>query len=154
MSVLFQALWLFNKNTKQKKHQLIIINGLGISGGFGGNSIGATLTPEVSKWLSKMPNNYPLSDIEETMMSADAYMWQYEKNKPHRFEFMAQCQNPKWIFFSIPNNACRLDPESRHDQTINHGYEFCPHNVDHPLQQLTFLMGLAKLHDLVRKTNP
>jgi hypothetical protein len=78
-------------------------------------------------------------------------MWQ-NKRYSHLVhgQFRVHTRAPKKIFFNIPGDACDLSPECFVDQHHEGGYWLVPHNVDSSIQQLTFLMGLAKLHDLVR----
>lgn len=78
-----------------------------------------------------------------------AYELMFQKKTDRMDRFSALCRQPKWLNLTIPGNACGLDPENYHD-TSKDGYELLPHNVDCSLQQLTFLAGLACLHDLVR----
>jgi hypothetical protein len=50
-------------------------------------------------------------------------------------------------FFHLdcPGDACGLDPCDSYQNTLDQGYEICPHNTDNPKQQLTLLSGLAAL---------
>ena len=66
-------------------------------------------------------------------------------------EYCVSFRVPKWIHFTIPGNACGLDPEHYSSENPNEGYELQPHNVDSSFQQLCFLMGLAKLHELAER---
>lgn len=48
-------------------------------------------------------------------------------------------------------NACDISPHDWWERMEGHGHELVPHNVDHPMQQLSLLAGLAALVDLARK---
>ncbi|MEK7629624.1 MAG: hypothetical protein AAB394_03880 [Patescibacteria group bacterium] len=52
---------------------------------------------------------------------------------------------------SVPGNACGIDPSHHLTDRDEGGYEFCGHNIDSPLQQLSIIAGLAALHDEARK---
>ncbi len=151
LSVLFQVLWLFDGDTKSSLPQLMVIEYLRVEADIYGGAIGVTLTPSVAKWLSKIPDDNLLLEVQEAMMQADAHMWRDKRFPQSAHYFRAWCRQPKWINISVPGNACGLDPSDYYSDSLDHGYKLSPHNTDSSLQQLTLLIGLAKLHDLVRK---
>jgi hypothetical protein len=57
-------------------------------------------------------------------------------------------------FFHLdcPGDACGLDPCDSYQNTLDQGYELCPHNTDSPKQQLTLLAGLAALCSQAEKS--
>ncbi len=81
------------------------------------------------------------------MKEADSHMW--PGNSAGGYRFCARCLQPKWISLDIPGNACDLSPSSMNDGDVKRGFKLDPHNCDSTLQQLTFLVGLFALYDLV-----
>lgn len=66
-------------------------------------------------------------------------------------EFRAQITSDSgWLNIAAPGNACSLNPVQL-DIPKEGGYEFSPHNMDSPLQQITLLAGLAALEMQARK---
>ena len=152
LSTLFLALSWFGKNTGWKEPQLLLIESLMVESDLHGGSFSVTLTPTVTRWLSGQEDNSRLGKVEEAMMISETRMFQREKIWEHYgSEFRAMCRKPKWINFTIPGNACGLDPEAYREDDPDRGYRLDPHNVDSSVQQLTFLAGLARLHEIVRE---
>jgi hypothetical protein len=153
LSIFFNALWLFpmdSKETGEKQRQLLIIEHLSVRPEMHGASLSVTVTPELATWLSqaKVALKYP--EIEDVMMGAYNTMWQHRKHKEYdRHSIRVHSRPPKNIYFNVPGDACDLSPECSLNEG-EHGYWLVPHNVDNSMQQLTFLMGLAKFHDLAR----
>jgi hypothetical protein len=144
------ALSIFNGDTGWNTNQLIEIENICLPDkerSFGGGSLSATLTPDAVRWLKKQKHQEELLPVVAEMKAADEYMW--PSNMDRMYRFRATCRQPKWINFTIPGNACDLSPDGCHDEKSDDGYKLVPHNVDSSLQQLTFLVGLAKLHDLM-----
>ncbi len=150
LSVIFNSLSLYEGTTTSPLPQLIVSEGLRIELGPHGSALAATLTPAVCQWLHMQPDNSELVSVVDTMMKADDCLWPNKRVSVRRHEFQARCGQPKWLHLQVPGNACGLDPDDYFNESPDVGYQLSPHNVDFALQQLTFLMGLARLHDLVR----
>lgn len=149
--VLFSALLIFDNNTNSKDSQLMVIDSLRVDADIYGGALNVTLTPTVAKWLSKQSDNFRLTDVEKAMFQAHNHMWRDEEFQEKPWDFIAICRQPKWINFTVPGNACGLDPNDYHDsEKLDLGYRLSPHNTDSSLQQLTLLIGLAKLQELIR----
>lgn len=112
-----------------------------------GGSLNVYLGSSLMPWLSEQPDNGRNLEIEESMRIAHNYML---GRMSFLDRFMAWTRKPCWINLDCPGEACGLDPED-YNSRLPDGYELLPHNIDTPVQQLTFLMGLAKMHDEARK---
>ena len=144
-------LWLFKGATDSHQKQLLMIESFGLPTGdrsFGQGALSITLSPVVIQWISTQTDNGNAEKIKEALITADSYIW--EGGSKGRGRFSACIREPKWINLDIPGNACGLDPSDYHNESLDEGYTLHPHNVDSGLQQLTFLAGIARLHDLVR----
>jgi hypothetical protein len=64
-------------------------------------------------------------------------------------DFRAVLYEDTGFHISVPGNACGIDPGYRYFEN-GEGYEFCGHNIDSPIQQISILAGLAVLHDIAR----
>lgn len=147
------AFWLYGSekgNTGWKESQLIIIEGIGLpdDNRMGSGGLSVTLMPAVIPWLAKHEDHEHIQPLVDAMKKAYNHMWP----KLSRFErFQALFRKPKRLDLQVPGDRCDLSPEwSNSDGDLKEGYTLHPHNVDSSLQQLTFIAGLAKLHDLVR----
>jgi hypothetical protein len=156
LSVLFQALAIygFDGDTEWNKPQLVVINGLRVECDLHGGSLSATLTPAMIAYLRAQPGNSELSEVSNAMKQASRHMLGRPKGYDDSHSYKAHCRQPKWINLTVPGDACGLDPGDYHDTSLESGYDMHPHNVDSSFQQLSFLMGLAKLHQLAEKEPP
>lgn len=152
LSDLFACLLNFDGNTNYDRPQLIIIDEFRNQSRVYGGFLRATLTPTVSKWLSKQKDDLRLFEVEEAMISTSNHVWpdgvsvsQFSRG------FSVLCRQPKWINFTVPGNSCGLDPSDYYDKSLDKGYVLFPHNTDTFLQQISLLAGLAKLESLIRK---
>ncbi len=130
------------------KNQLIIIDGVCLPNEermMGNGSLSAYMTPDTIKWISSQPEGH-LDAVNDAMRSAYEFMWK-GSTKHERF---GACCRGKFLVLNIPGNACDMAPDSVDDREPDIGYRMWPHNTDSGLQQLTFIVGLAKLHDLMK----
>ncbi len=144
------ALCLFEGDTGWRKPQLMVIEGICLPTDEDRMATGAlsvTLMPPVMPWLVKHEDQAHIEPIVKAMREANDYMWP-SSNCHGRFG--ALFRKPKWLNLDVPGDACGLDPGNYYDESLERGYTLQPHNVDSSLQQLTFLAGLGRLHDLVR----
>lgn len=147
--ILFSLGLRFMKNeTNWPTSQLIVVGNIELPDIEWRNSgsLGAILTPATISWISKQPHNCHNKDMVEAMKKAHEFMWT-GASRNERFGAMTR---GRYIFLDVPGDACGLGPDSYGDDTKNDGYNIGPHNVDSSLQQFTLLVGLAKLHDLIR----
>jgi len=136
-SILLHALDMVQMKTSSKFVQLLSVNTIsgdrwGILGG---------ISSDLRLLCKKRSKS--LHGVEEAMKK----VWEksfglsdFEKN-----DFRAYTEKGM-IVFNIPGDACGIGPDRWEDDL---GYGFGDHNVDHPVQQLTLLAGLAALHDEV-----
>lgn len=153
LDVLFNALWLFDGDTGLQLPQLIIINSMAVTAS---GAISAVLTPAMILFLAKQDEGQDFKSVVNTMRRTDEYLWQEEGNpNPYSIsQFHVILQKSKFLHFCVPGDACGLDPDSHSysGDSLAKGYSLVPHNVDNGIQQLSLLMGLAKLHSLARQS--
>lgn len=140
----------FDIDTKWKTPQLMIIQSMSLEHDLHGGSIWATLTPEMMKFVGKQAAGTQFVEIERAMYRASQHMFASILHEDKR-SYRARCWDSKKISLEVPGNACDLSPSDIYDKDLQHGYTLCPHNVDSSFQQLAFLIGLAKLHELAQK---
>lgn len=147
LHVLFLILSMVKEETNSSEKQLIVIDSISLPIGDRrcSGSIDAVLTPTAISWLSKQPTGH-IEEIVESMKRASEYMWE-GVTRTNRFG--AECDG-RFIYLDIPGEACHLYPENNHNPKSEEGYSMSCHNTDSSLQQLTFLVGLARLHVLMR----
>lgn len=131
--------------------QLVIYDLRSGKGSYGG-SLYIELSKDLTQWLKRLD----LKVVEQIIESSNrvmclAYDKMIEGNEGTEQEIMTQLTNVGGIHFSVPGNACGLDPE--HPPSDNKGYVLHPHNVDGLTQQMTLLIAVANLCDLYRKHN-
>lgn len=153
LSILF-GLLTFNpdEDTDSSIPQLVIVDNLLVENGLNGGSLTAVFTPGMNPFLSG-PTDASLESVRRAMITADEYMWQDgNRSKLLARDFRVSRFEPTRLHLCVPGNACGLDPASNdgayHDE--NRGYRLVPHNVDGGIQQLSLLMGLARLCELGR----
>ncbi len=95
LSILFTALWLCEEETKVKRPQLMVIEGLRVDSEIYGGGLSATLTPTVARWLAKQEDNSTLVEVEKAMFSAELHMWRNDGYVPKLYDFRAVCPPTK-----------------------------------------------------------
>lgn len=104
-----------------------------------GGAINGQVSVSMTEWM-KSEGNIRLKEIERYF------------NKESEI-FRARIQDG--AFFFDLQGACGLNPSNRYDlEKENRGYEFGCHNLDRMDQQLYFLIALAMLCDMFRKSLP
>ncbi|RJQ32286.1 hypothetical protein C4572_01545 [Candidatus Parcubacteria bacterium] len=106
-------------------------------------------SPQLVGWLKK------IKDVEGFIYSikkvtTKAYSCMDGKRRTFDSDFNLTLRDGRLIM-GCPGNAAEIGPDLCYGEDLNHGYNFCSHNIDHPIQQLTLLAGLAALHDEARK---
>lgn len=134
--------------TDLSKNQLIIIDHINLPqhDRFNSGSLNAILTPAVLPWIAKQPEGH-VKEIQDAMRTAHNFMWDGASRSDR---FGARIGPPKWIYLDVPGDACDLGPDNNSNSEPDLGYTLVPHNVDSGVQQLSFIAGLAKIHDLIR----
>jgi len=106
------------------------------------------LSPHISRWLSKQPNNSNNQEIASSMKKA--YSTMCECHSPlDRFE--ALVRHPGRIDLTCPGDRCGLNPDDWCEANCSQGYYLLGHNLDTPVQQLTLIAGLVKLYQLTKR---
>lgn len=88
-----------------------------------------------------------LPDVAEATKSAYKKMLGWKEYYEH--DFSAWLSKGRFII-NCPGDACGLHPSDWHSFK-DEGFEFSCHNVDSAIQQLTLIVGLAKLCDMARE---
>jgi hypothetical protein len=129
--------------------QLMTIN-TACENDFGGGGVSGAFSVCMVNWMASREQG-TVKDMVEAMKAAWARMFIREKNSLANYSFRASLEHGNgWLNVSCPGNASGLNPD--HVSTFeNRGYQWGPHNVDSPMQQLALIAGLAALHDLARK---
>lgn len=155
LALLFEFLQLFgiDGNTGEKKFQLVIIQGMRLDYDLHGGSLGAVLTPAMMPYLHRQPNESSLVEVVKAMRQASHYILGKPETYSDTYDYRALCRQPKWINLKVMGDACGLDPNEYYEKSLSKGYHLAPHNIDTSFQQLCFLMGLAKLHQLAERNS-
>lgn len=118
------------------------------------DSITVTLGKPLVDWIrhaftiSQGKESYDILPVREAM--TNAYSQMYPSCKSYDYDCQVWYRPPCYIFLQVPGNACDISPNIKsYDSKL--GYELHPHNVDSPIQQIAFLVGIARLCDLYRE---
>ncbi|MCK4783836.1 MAG: hypothetical protein KAV87_08815 [Desulfobacteraceae bacterium] len=132
------------KETSSNFLQLLIVTSAAKGGLSGMYSI------SLCQWLSSFELNTEIPEMVQAMQLAYGYMMDGLSDYDRRHFRAVVAHKGGWLNIDCPGTACGLYP-SRGFVKEGEGYEFCDHNVDNPMQQITLLAGLAALHDRARK---
>ncbi|MDO8638903.1 MAG: hypothetical protein Q7R43_04975 [Candidatus Daviesbacteria bacterium] len=151
LMVMFDSLSISEEKTSSQIPQLMHLS-LSVGFDLHGGSMNAYFGKSIIPWLEKQPHDLSNKDIEQTMRNTDMHLngKLIKHQDQYLYRFLAWTRQPCWINLMCPGDACGLDPEDYNDPRPD-GYKLLPHNIDSPLQQLTFIMGLARMHDLARQ---
>lgn len=148
LNILFMVLNLFEEKVDSEKKQLVMPN-LVTDTGLHGGSLEVELSKNFTDWIAKQIDNDTCKYLVHTLMNSYKHM--YAKHAHHSVlsECSAYFDKPDRVIINCPGDACGLYPE--HSRIDGWGYSLECHNVDGPGQQLTLLMGVAKMHMLARQ---
>ena len=143
-------------DSKSLNHQLVIVCTNTYKEAHGGSLYG-----EFSKAIVSWMKNIGSVEVESflnflkiRMIKAYGKMYGCKLDKMEVFDaydFKMMMKNGRLIM-DCPGDACGVYPSEDYlNDKEETGYKFSCHNVDNPMQQLTFLAGLAALHDKARK---
>ena len=75
-------------------------------------------------------------------------MWQEPKSTKYQMtDFRVTVDEKGYLYVVVPGDCCCMGDFDKHAEF---GSYLSSHNCDGPMQQLTFLVGFAKLNELVR----
>lgn len=142
--------WGYKNISTSKLSQLMEVETVTISDSQGGALWGEISIP-LKNWIKGAVGIEDEKNLPEML---EAMITTYKKMFPNDFDreysFRA-CVRSNGAFTAIcPGDACSIQPSDWHMES-DKGYKFSYHNVDSPMQQLTFLAGLAALCDMARK---
>lgn len=132
-----------------QEEQLICIEGmLTESFSMHGSSISVALSEKVMAWLGTQEPESEAVEVAGAMRQAYGHMYPDQAAlRLYDTSFAAQASAPTPIRMVVPGNCCCLADSNRHRR---YGSLLSSHNCDSPLQQLTFLAGIAALNGAVR----
>lgn len=133
-----------NFSSQQLIHQVTMVSEKRLHGA----SMSLYVTPKVLSWVGQQPDKSRDQEIEGVMKSSYEYM-SGEDNIYPDYDYRVRFQKPRWISFHVPGDACDLSPARRYDRESPYGCLLVTHNCDHPIQQLTFLVGLGAICDKI-----
>lgn len=152
-NVLFIALSLFRKELEATSGlQLLAVDGMGASKAqLGGWGLSACIAPGLYGWIEKQASCPGESVVVRAMRKAHAQLYGSSSINFFERDFRIDVERSPFIDLVLPGNACWLNADRRDLQTAREGYYIGPHNVDHPIQQLSFLAGLAAMYQAARE---
>jgi len=116
--------------------------------GLHGGSLSGDISIPMKKILESLGDRVELPLVSKAMVDAHSKMM--GGLKPFEiYNSASYVENGRFII-NCPGDATGLHPSDWYDDK-DHGFEFSCHNVDTPTQQLTLLVGLAALHDIVKE---
>jgi len=140
-----------NNQTNEKNVQLLTLTLL-TDPGVHGFSINVDLSVNVCKWIkSKTKSNQESVKCAEILTTLQTNFFHLNGKSSSKNDFTANLDHPQWIWLGVPGGSCQLHSE-KYEINSGQGYRLIPHNIESSIQQLSFLMGLAKMHDLIRNT--
>ena len=138
-------LLLFRGQSSAPKPQLLTIRCI-LQSGMHGASMGGYMSTALIQWCKTLENG-ALGQPTRAMQVASRRLFE-RVGKPELQEIVFSVHNGT-IRAACLGNATEIHPEWPKEQ-VHEGYAFTSHNVDNAWQQVTFLAGLAALHDLAR----
>ena len=155
LNLLFLALQCEEEETDSLSLQFMVVRDFLSERGFHGGSLNVDVSPAFLHGVAKLSSDQRRK-VEQTMKNAYHRMF-YIPNRSLAVnsidKFQVQWWASKWISLVCPGDACDLSPKYLTDPSLGIGYTLLSHNVDGPLQQLTILVGLAKLEEFARQSS-
>lgn len=164
LKAMFELVWILDvveakwEQTTRLK-QLVSIDIMSIN--VDGRSHMAALQVDVGKQLLDWIMGIYCTDrtqqqITQAMRTAYVHMSQAFFDEATAKEMASDCRfyilGDRRPCFIAPGDACDLAPEGMDEMYAEYGCELGPHNIDGHIQQLTLLVGVAKLCELARKS--
>lgn len=148
LGLLFDTLDFVEAETNHPKPQLLTINGLTVNKDSPQvAALGISLSPEMCHWLTGKASS-ELQEIDQAMSSAYKHMLKSSVSISEK-RFQARFSEAGMLHLYGEGNSCSLDPSS--SLFPGEGYELVTHNCYTPVQQLTLLVGIAKLYEIARR---
>lgn len=148
LNLIFTLLYLFGNESKRNTQQIGEIQGFSTVEEFGHSAFAAMFSPLATKLFFANPKKV-LADIRPAMK--DAYEIMYPLDRINDSYSLRVSSDNGYPLFVVPGNCACLGvscPPSQPD--LDDGFEMSPHNFDTVLQQLTMLVGIAKLWQNLR----
>ena len=142
--VLFTSLCYQDEETSADKRQTMTVQ-MAVHQDIYGGSLYVDLSPMARSRLSDFGQDTKLSEVTQAMFNCHIRMMGKEKYLD-TYDFLSRVSDG-YAHLNCPGNACGLGPEEY--ERNDYGYRLVPHNTDSPIQQLTLLMGLAKLCEMI-----
>jgi len=142
------SVWGNKITTNSSLPQLLTVETATIRNTQGGATWGEVSIPLKNCIKSFGEDGWDIPEAIRAMVTTSEFMigpdtW----NETH---FRAEVRKNGRFSMDCPGDACSLYPDDWSDDE-NRGYGFSYHNLDTPIQQLTFIAGLAALCDRARK---
>lgn len=153
LNVFFDVITAFDAEISSQQTQLLHIPNVATGRGLHGGSVWAHLSPAFTKWVYALKTEskgrrISFPTVEQAMLHAHFHMY---PNDEFVEPMCCSTLESSGLLLQVPGNACDLGPDDHNQKTGERGYILGPHNIDQPLQQFTFLAGLAKLYALAQK---
>jgi hypothetical protein len=138
------SLGLFEGDTKWSSPQILLVDALGLEAGRGGSGLSISFTSYSINWLKKHvggQNSISFPSVLEVMQKTHTHLGVIGRND--RFE--ASLNKNGYLCLTVPGDATYLGGAWEGGNRMR----LDTHNSDSASQQLTFLAGIAALHDLI-----
>lgn len=132
--------------TNSQKMQLMVIDAICLPMTERVADLSVILTPTTAWWISKQSHNQFLT-VVEAIASAYCFMC----DSPITLDGFYISATGRLLYLNMPSShtGCWLNP-SGNCGTDRNGYVLDSHNTDNSVEQLSWIIGMAKLHDLIR----
>jgi hypothetical protein len=148
LSILFEALGLEECDNGSAHSQLMVVETMRVESCAWGAMLFVTLTAPLCSWLTQHGTQEVCVEVALCMDRTYAHLWRLKR---YREQCQVRLLPPNRLIMVVPGNACDLSPEDNYLPKHDPEYRLTPHNTDNSMQQFLFLMGLAKLQDVIRK---
>lgn len=150
LNLFFEIAWSPGQSTLSPLTQLMKIR----SGTGESYFIGGEFGIDLCEWLAELGKNVyfpklaPLPKVVQAMTAAYCHMQKTGVLDKYRFGAHIADQTGR-VIMACPGDACQLSPDSSMGE--DRGRRFGGNNIDSPVQQITFFVGLAVLCDMARE---